>query len=154
MQGVHIQIVMRNTVSYYFHFHCYCQLNELKRRVPSNSVLCLFYNTEMYVLSFCLYFRIVFMFSILGEEVSHISPFNKPFWDSSDAHSGFSMAWILESTLGSSYLCGMECELVYGMVDLLWTLVLKYFSLIDFVIVNMSCKIKWFLWALSLSGRR
>jgi len=39
-------------------------------------------------------------------------------------------------------------------VELLWTLHLVFFSLIDFVFVNMSCKIKWFQWALSLSGRR
>ena len=57
-----------------------------------------FTNTGMYVLSFCSCFRIVFMFSILGDEVSHIPPF----WRSSDAHSGFSIAWILEPTLESS----------------------------------------------------
>jgi len=31
------------------------------------------------------------MFSILGDEVSHVSPFSKPFWKSSDAHSGFNI---------------------------------------------------------------
>jgi len=30
----------------------------------------------------------------------------------------------------------------------------EVFQLIDFVIVNMSYKIKWFQWALSLSGLR
>ena len=52
-------------------------------------------NTE-----FFLTFRIVFMCSILGDEVSHVSPFGKLFWRSSDAHSGFSITWILESTSG------------------------------------------------------
>jgi len=42
------------------------------------------------------------MFSILGDEVSHVSPFSKPFWKSSNAHSGFSIAWMLGSTFGSS----------------------------------------------------
>jgi len=36
------------------------------------------------------------------------------------------------------YLCGMECELVHGMVELFRTLVLKCFSLLDFVIVSTS----------------
>jgi len=114
--------------SYYFQFHCYCQLNELQRRVPINSVLCSFYNTGMYVLSFCSYFRIVFMFFILGDEVSYGSPFCKPFWNSSDAHSGFSIASILEPTLGSSYLCGIVCELVHGMVELIMDFGLKVFQ--------------------------
>jgi len=40
------------------------------------------------------------MFSILGDEVSHVSPFSKPFQKSTDAHSGFSIVWMLESTSG------------------------------------------------------
>jgi len=44
------------------------------------------------------------MFSILGDEVSHVSLFSKPFWKSSDAHSGFSKAWMLGSTSGSSWV--------------------------------------------------
>jgi len=44
------------------------------------------------------------MFSILGDKVSHVSLFNKPFWNSSNAHSGFNITWMLESTSGSSWV--------------------------------------------------
>jgi len=44
------------------------------------------------------------MFSILGDEVSHVSPFSKPFWKPSDAYSGFSIARMLGSTSGSSWV--------------------------------------------------
>jgi len=71
---------------------------------PSIVFLRSFYNTEMHVLSFSSHFRMVFMFSILGDEVSHVSPFSKSFWKSSDAHSGFSIAWMLGSTSESSWV--------------------------------------------------
>jgi len=32
------------------------------------------------------------MFSILDNELSHVSPFIKPFWKSSDDYSGFNIA--------------------------------------------------------------
>jgi len=44
------------------------------------------------------------MFFILGEELSHVSPFSTPFWRSTDAHSGFSIAWMLGSISGSSWV--------------------------------------------------
>ena len=79
-----------------------------------------FYNTEMHVLSFNSHFRIVFMFSILGDEVSHVSPFSKPFWKSLDAPSGFSMniRIDLKVKLGLYliYLYSVEWELVHGMI--------------------------------------
>jgi len=44
------------------------------------------------------------MFSILGDELSHDSPFSKPFWKLSDAYNGFSIAWMLGSTSGLSWI--------------------------------------------------
>jgi len=69
---------------------------------PSMVFLRSFYNIGMQVLSFSSRLQIIFIFSILGDEVSHVSPFSKSFSKSSDAHSGFSIAWILGSTSGSS----------------------------------------------------
>jgi len=63
-------------------------------------LLRLYYNTGIHVLSFSSHFQIVFIFSILGDEVAHVSPFIKPFWKSSYAHSGFIIAWVLELTSG------------------------------------------------------
>jgi len=44
------------------------------------------------------------MFSILGDEVSHVSAFSKLFWKPSDAHNIFTIAWMLGLTSGSSWV--------------------------------------------------
>jgi len=90
LQGVHIQTIMNNSVSYY------------KGGYPSTLFLCSFYNTCMYGV-FSSHFRIIFMFSIFADEVSHVSPFSKPFCNSSDAHNGFSIACMLRSISRSSW---------------------------------------------------
>ena len=93
-----------------------------------------FYNTGMHVLSFCSHFRIVFMFSILCDKVSHVSPFSKPFSKLSDAHSGFSnimnVGIDLRVNLGlySIYLRSVECELANGMIKSI-VLKLNYYRL-------------------------
>ena len=74
----------------------------------------------MHVLSFSTHFQIIFMFSILSDEVSHI------------LH--------LASPSGSHQM--LTVDSAYPEVELLWTLDLECFSLIDIVIVNMNCKIK------------
>jgi len=94
-----------------------------------------FYNTGMHVLSFSSHFQIVLMFSILGDEVSHVLHFSKPFWKSSDAHSGFSqhsmnVGIYLRVKLGlySIYLCSVEYELAHGMIKSI-VLKLNYYGL-------------------------
>ena len=61
------------------HFYCYYELNELPKRVPIHSVSMLILQYMNACTEFLLMFSNYFHFSILGDEVSHISPFSKPF---------------------------------------------------------------------------
>ena len=83
-----------------------------KGEYPSTVLLCSFYNTGIHVLSFSSHFQMVFMFSILGDKVSHVSPFSKAFWKSLDAHSGFSKheCWDRpQGQVGSIFNILVEC---------------------------------------------
>ena len=57
----------------------------------------------------CMYWVFAHIFKLfswfsLGDGVSHVYPFSKPYWKSTDAHSEFNIAWMLESSSGSSWV--------------------------------------------------
>jgi len=96
-------------------------------------LLRLYYNTGIHVLSFSSHFHIVFIFSILGDEVAHVSPFIKPFWKSLCSqwiqHSmNIGIDLMVKLDLYSIYLYSVEYELAHGIIKSI-VLKLNYYGL-------------------------
>jgi len=75
------------------------------------------------------------------------------FGKSSNAYSGLSIAQVLGSTPRSMFnihVCSVKCELAHGMIKSMvmkWTIMdfgLKVYQLIEFMIMIVSYKVKWF----------